>query len=348
MKVAVVGAGIFGITVSIRLSSQHEVHLFEKNDSILSAASRANQLRLHRGYHYPRSPETVRELSYSYSKFVEEYREAIVCDYDHFYCIAKDMSLVTGQEYVDFCKTHNLNYEIIDNLNDINNDLIDVVIRANENIIDYHELFDICTRRLNSSKVHLHLGTEFHKSKFDAFDVVVNCTYSSTNNLIPKTSQSNYQFELCEKILVRPPKTLIGKSIVIMDGPFMCIDPYGKTEYSLLGNVVHAIHESSIGKKPKFSRELTSLTDIGLVKERKFSKFNDFIESGKKYIRDLEKCEYVGSFYTIRTVLPRLEATDARPTIVSRNNDKLITVFSGKIDTCSNAADSVYNLLENQ
>ena len=36
-----------------------EVELFEKNSDILKAASGSNQYRVHRGYHYPRSKDTV-------------------------------------------------------------------------------------------------------------------------------------------------------------------------------------------------------------------------------------------------------------------------------------------------
>ena len=59
MKIAIIGGGIFGVTAAIILGSKHNVELFEKNDDILKSASGSNQFRVHRGYHYPRSPETV-------------------------------------------------------------------------------------------------------------------------------------------------------------------------------------------------------------------------------------------------------------------------------------------------
>ena len=59
MKIAVVGAGIFGVTIALKLDKFHDVTLYESSRDIMTAASRTNQLRLHRGYHYPRSPETV-------------------------------------------------------------------------------------------------------------------------------------------------------------------------------------------------------------------------------------------------------------------------------------------------
>ena len=62
MKIAVIGGGIFGITTAFTLGKEYDVELFEKNNDLLKAASGSNQFRVHRGYHYPRSMETVLEI----------------------------------------------------------------------------------------------------------------------------------------------------------------------------------------------------------------------------------------------------------------------------------------------
>ena len=62
MKIAVIGAGIFGITTAIKLARQHDVSIFERNSDILKGASDVNQCRIHRGYHYPRSPKTTLQV----------------------------------------------------------------------------------------------------------------------------------------------------------------------------------------------------------------------------------------------------------------------------------------------
>ena len=61
MKIAVVGAGIFGVTAAYTLAKNHSVDLFEKNNDIMMESSDVNQCRIHRGYHYPRSPDTVKK-----------------------------------------------------------------------------------------------------------------------------------------------------------------------------------------------------------------------------------------------------------------------------------------------
>ena len=59
-RCAVVGGGIYGVTVATKLKvSGYDVHLYEAENDILNRASGINQYRIHRGYHYPRSMETI-------------------------------------------------------------------------------------------------------------------------------------------------------------------------------------------------------------------------------------------------------------------------------------------------
>ena len=96
MKIAIIGAGIFGITTAIILGKTNDVELFEKNDDILKSASGSNQYRVHRGYHYPRSPETVDGIVESENSFKELFSKAIVTNNEHFYCISKNSSLTSS------------------------------------------------------------------------------------------------------------------------------------------------------------------------------------------------------------------------------------------------------------
>ena len=59
-------------------------------------------------------------------------------------------------------------------------------------------------------------------------------TYENNNHLLRKKKK---KFQLVEKIIVKTPKFLKNKSFVIMDGNFMCIDPYESNKYSIIGNV---------------------------------------------------------------------------------------------------------------
>jgi len=345
-KIAVIGGGIFGITSALFLDQKgHDVYLFEKNESLLTEASFGNQFRLHRGYHYPRSPKTVSNLLKSSIEFEKFYDLAIKKDCEHYYCIASSNSLITPNNYLKFCDENNLEYEIVKNADFVKN--VDLTIKVKENLIDYQILKLLCYKKITSSQIKTRFNTRFKKSNILDFDIVVNCSYKDINFI--SESVKNYQYELCEKIMVKVPDSLSNKSIVIMDGPFMCIDPFAKPNFSLLGNVVHAIHSSNTGVQAiipnEYEKYLQNIEYSESIKIDKKSNFDKFIETGKVYIPDMEKIEYIGSKMVVRAVLPNVEKTDERPTIVTMK-DNIIDVFSGKIDTCISAARSVISYLE--
>ena len=57
-----------------------------------------------------------------------------------------------------------------------------------------------------------------------------------------------------------------------MDGPFMCIDPLPNTDYHLLCNVVHEIHQTNIGKYPTIDKKYIPLLNKGIVKNPEYIK----------------------------------------------------------------------------
>ena len=345
MKIAVVGAGIFGTTIALKLSKIHDVSLFEKNSDIMTAASRTNQLRLHRGYHYPRSPDTVKSLLESIQFFINEYRGAVVDCYDHFYSIASENSLVTADQYIAFCDRHGLEYEVVDNFEWVNNEKIDLTVKVKESLLDYHEVYQIIKNRIRNSSLETKFETSFTRDLIDKFDLIINCTYSDINDILLKQNQKEYQFEVCEKIAVEMPDKLREKSIVVMDGPFMCVDPYGRSGLSLLGNVVHAIHHTNIGPIPSMPDEMKYYLNRGIIKNPSVTKFSSFIETGSEYIPEIKNAVYRGSMFTVRAVLPNMDKTDGRPTVIGYPEEKIVNVFSGKIDTCVKTANSLVERL---
>lgn len=344
MKIAVVGAGLFGITIANKLAQKHKVDLYEKENDILSAASGINQFRLHRGYHYPRSPETVRSNIESLNSFQKEFQKAIIRNVSHYYCIAKRNSLTTSKEYIDFCKRNKLEFTRAD-FGLVNKDEIDLCIKVNEQLIDPKSLKSLLLKKIERSNLKLFLKKSADQIMLKGYDWVIICTYASINSLIEKRHRQNYQYEICEKIVIRLSQKFKSKSIVILDGPFMCLDPYGSTGYHLLGNVVHAIHFSNIGKQPIINSKFKNLLNRGIITNPPFTNFKKFIESTEVFIPDIKEAKYVGSMFTVRTVLPNKEKTDERPTIIRKVDNKTLTVFSGKLVNCMTAAAEVEKLI---
>lgn len=346
-KVAVIGGGILGTTIAIKASSVASVDLYEKLSDILSATSSINQYRLHNGYHYPRSVKTALSSLKSNSEFRKFYSSAIISNRDHYYAIAKKGSLTSAKDFMNFCK--NLNLEMQEtNLDIINNDEISLLIKAKEYFYDPVILRRITWEKLNNAKVNVYLNRKFEKKLMPKYDHVIISTYAYINELLDEfpNSKKNYQYEICEKPVVKLPQEFKNKSIVIMDGPFMCIDPYRRSSnIFLMGNVTHAIHDSNVGLFPNVPTKFKHVVNNGIIKNPSITNFNKFIETGSIFIPKLKNAKHVGSMYTIRSVLPNKEATDERPTIVEKINNKIVTAFSGKISTAITTAEEVSKII---
>ena len=247
-----------------------------------------------------------------------------------------------------FLKELNLEYEKT-NLQIVNKNKIDLCVKVKESLFDPERLRKICWHKLQISNIKVLLNTKFNPKMFSSYDYVIVATYSKLNSVLQyiQNSQIKCQFELCEKPIVELSKTLSNISLVIMDGPFMCIDPYGNTGLSVMGNVVHAIHHRNIGKFPVIEEKFSQLLNNGIIKNPPITNFDNFLKSASEFIPDITKARHIGSMFTIRTVLPNLEKTDARPTIVNKIAKNVITIFSGKIGNCLEAANKVANIIDN-
>ena len=335
-KALVVGGGVFGLTSAIELSNNgYLVDVKEKSNTIMGGASSINQYRLHKGYHYPRSKETAQECLDGLYSFKRKYEDCVVNgDITHMYSIASEDSLINGDEYKEFLDDMKLSYEEREPMPNC-----DLTIVADEELFCPKKLTESLEKKIQSSYINVELNTEVIDLEYwkKEYDVVVIATYSDINQLLD--DKKRYQYELCEKPVVKLPKIFENTSIVIMDGPFMCLDPYGD-EYHVLGNVKHAIHMWNNGTEPFWDSEYTKYINKGLIKnpEPKLTKIDKFIESGVKYFGDeFADLEHIGSMYTFRAVLADRDHDDARPTLVNHEGDNVYTLFSGKIDTCVNA-----------
>ncbi len=348
MKIAVIGGGIFGGTAAIKLAEAgFKVDLYERNHDLLMSASGINQYRLHRGYHYPRSLDTATSANLAEPIFRKEYGEAVVETSGNYYALAKEGSKVNLKEFSDFCNTCGLEYEI-SNLSIINPESVEAVIKVRESIIDPLKLQKIVKERLIENGVNLFLNTEFEESFLDRYDLVVNATYANLNFLFKdkKEFQREYQFEVCEKLVLKLSEKFKDLSVVVVDGPFFCIDPYADSGLHVMGNVVHAIHKTNNGLFPEIPEEFKELLNRGIIKNPPITNFEKFIESASYFMPEIKDAEHVGSMYTVRTVLPRVEKTDERPTLVYKVNDKLINIFSGKIGNSVQAALDTVELVK--
>ena len=298
----------------------------------------ANFKLIHRGYHYPRSLDTIKSCKDNEQSFIKHYNQSILDrDSKHYYSIATDDSLTTAKQYLTVLDKAGLEWKITDTLPNC-----DLTIETRETFYNPIILKDICHSRIKGNGINLKINT-YIKENLKGYKYKVHATYSQLNSLTDE--KQDYQFELCEKPLFKLPSRYKNKSLVIMDGPFMCFDPYADTDYHLGGNVVHAIHVRNIGDKPEIPPPYKRYINKGIIKKPKYTNVDRFIESAKKFFPEIEKAKHLGSMYTIRTVLPYKDSTDERPTIVKKQDNNFI-LFSGKIGNCVEAANRIEELID--
>jgi hypothetical protein len=342
VKIAVIGGGIFGCTTAAVLSKDHEVHLFEKSDGLLNAASWANQLRLHRGYHYPRSIETALECQSGVRSFMEMYGPTIISGGKQYYAIADYGSKTSTGDFKAFCKAAALKLKPSTTKRVRNAHPFLVT----EGRIAPAKLRNLVRRKLSNVRIHFNTPATWHL-RVD-FDRIVVAAYAATNQvaLDLDTATEPFRYEVVEKPVLQMPARWKNTGVVVMDGPFCSLDPYGDTPYHVMGHVEHAIHTVSEGLEPLVPKPLKGFIHEGVLDAGTLSKANEMIEAGSYFLPDLKRAQHIGSMFVIRTVLPDRDDTDERPTMVDQLDDQVIRILSGKIPCAVDAARSVATIIE--
>jgi hypothetical protein len=331
VKIAVIGGGVFGTTAAVDLAhAGAQVDLYEARSDILLGATARCQARLHRGYHYPRSDATATTARDGAMEFEARYPQAIRRSVHHYVVAAG--SKVTPQEYLSFCDRLGLFYEVVQNPRHVHT--AELVVRVPEAFVDVDMLRRLIRRDLAQSGVGVFLD---HSSpNLDNYDLVVQATYGQ-----PWSKPLRY--EVCEVALLELGR-YDDESYVVIDGDYISLDPHGQL-YALY-DVKHSVHAVTEGEWPAtFPSEYQDLLRrMGPVRTT-VSNVNKMIESAGRFLWGLDPggrgvSIYHGSWFAVRAVLPDVDATDERPTLVERSGN-VISVLSGKICTAVTAAQSV-------
>ena len=79
MRILIIGAGWYGCHLAtVLLKRGIYVYIVDKSNDFFQGSSSKNQNRLHLGYHYPRSDDTITECKEGYTQFCEQYANIIV------------------------------------------------------------------------------------------------------------------------------------------------------------------------------------------------------------------------------------------------------------------------------
>ena len=140
-------------------------------------------------------------------------------------------------------------------------------VKVKENLFDHKKIKKICWEKLQTSGVNMLLNTEAKKEDFDKYDLVIICTYGDWELLLDKNTElkHDFQFEVCEKVFVKLPPNFKNISLLVMDGPFMSIDPVGETGMFIIGDVVHTVRQRKIGKSPAIDPKYLPYINKGIL-----------------------------------------------------------------------------------
>ena len=345
-KVAIVGSGFFGITAALILSRKFDIDLYEKKKTILNGASKANQMRFHQGYHYPRSIKTLNEVKKFNKSFLKFYGKDILGKTNNYYAISKKNSKTSYEQFVKFLYKNKLYYKNYQNDNFSN--LVSKSILSNEKNLNYFKIKKKMFKILKKSKINLIFNNQIKKNDLQKYYKVIIACYDQ-NNLILKNlgfkPKKKYKYELVEKIIIKLPKNYKKESFMVLDGKFVSLDPYLGTNYHLLSDVKHSKLEIVENYYPHFKSYKKKFINEGIIKNIRFSKFSKFIQNCQNYLPFLKRAKYVGSFFVVRTLEINKEHTDERLNQISNINKKIITILSGKWNTSVGLAQKLYKIL---
>lgn len=355
-KVAVIGAGIFGVSIASELSKNFNVTLYERSGELLSGASTNNHLRHHLGYHYPRSKSTALECLDAQDSFEREYGACIIRPFDHYLAIAKVGSKTTHEDYLKFCDELGLPYEIVEpDERLINKERVSLVIKIPEYSYDPGKMVELAKEKLRRSDLEVKLNHEIRGGKIknngkilkilspsgdqtEEFDFIINATYSNFNNFnrwfgLP---QKKVLYELVEMLEIELPiKEKIGLSV--FDGQFSTIMPRAEEGRFTLAHIKESILEDIVSD---------NLDPIVMISKNKKTNRGSILNASITDYPILKEAKVIRPIYMTRVVKANVDDTDERPSEITDHGKGLFTVFSGKIVTCVKTAEKIAGMIK--
>jgi D-amino-acid oxidase len=338
-KIAVAGAGIYGATTAIRLAEQgHHVQLFDPL-GVLRAASAINQYRVHAGYHYPRSAETIREITEARAEFAQAFAPAIVRNSRHYYAIPREKSLTSPEVYESVMSAHALPLRHC-RPRWMDFDFIDKCYEVEENIYDPDVLRGLVKARLEAHNILLQ-PREFTLEMRPDYDFVVWATYGLGAS---KGFFKAAKYQIAEKMLIELPLELQGVALVVVDGPFTGFDPYGNSGRSLFGSAKNTNHWTTTGATDPIPELYAGILNKPLFEPVPFTRFEAMRADCCLGVPAAKNAVYIGSRFTIRVVEDNPEQ-DRRILYVREGAPGEVHIFSGKVVSAVKAARLVCEMI---
>jgi len=355
-KALIIGAGIHGCTVAVELASKgYDVTVIDRKEDMLFGSSFATHNRIHLGYHYARSKETRIECKKGYDYFLKNFKDCLVFP-EFYYVIDKDKSNVNTKEYKNAMEEIGLECDSIwPDKKFLNHEHIDESFKVREACFDIWKVKDVFKnkfRELNIKEIYnfgIIKATNIDKNKIKLtssksvieldVDLIVNCTYTYTNNVQKAFSifedLTPYKFETTEVAVVESDVEI--PALTVTDGPFITILPYaGKKNHYLVYDVTHSVVHSEIGLEYRSP-------------ETSHSNWEKMLEHGLKYYPFFKDLKYRYSLYGSRPI-PLKAKNDERTTRIIKHDYPIdfYSILEGKFVSAPVFADKLANVIEEQ
>ncbi len=352
----IIGGGFYGCCLALFLRSiSDRVLVVEAADKLMTRASRVNQARVHTGFHYPRSALTAVKSMVLHQRFMQDFPEAVVDDFQMLYAIARRRSKVSANRFHRMFRDIGAPIEAASASQAalFDNDMIEAVFACHETAFDYSILENRLSARLASAGVRVQLSTEIETlaevqtgivaGLSDGTEVTAryafNITYSQINTVLDKAKlpRAQLKHELTELALITPPEELNGIGVTVMDGPFFSCMPYPTEDLYSLTHVRYTPHES-------WTDETRTIPPQMLKPEHlPQSRATHMIKDGQRYLPSLTQARYKKSIFEVKTVLVKNEHDDGRPILYQQKpaDSRVVSILGGKIDNIYDLFDLV-------
>lgn len=355
----IIGAGMYGLYAARKLASQRKtVLVMDAEEGPFERGSYVNQARLHNGYHYPRSYSTAMKSAHYHNRYLADFGDCILRDFDQIYAIASHFSWTNSQQFKVFCKNLGIRCRKVPVEEYFSEHHVDAAFLTDECSFDARMLSDKLYREARQSGAEFAFGatvvdieragssfvlrTEDGRCFTTGF--ALNASYASVNQIHALLDYPflDIKYELCEVVICKVSENLKNVGLTVMDGPFFSLMPFGKTGYHSITTVSRTPHATSYAALPSFSCQRrnpncvpTCIGNCNTCDESPRTAFPDMLQMARKYLASNIDIEYVESLFTLKPILKTSEIDDSRPTIIRQYsaNPDFFTVLSGKINT---------------
>ena len=243
--ICIIGGGFYGCYIAKKIKENFkniQIVIYEKNNDLLTEAAKNNQYRLHLGFHYPRSLQTIKQTQDGSKIFIKEFKNFISKPKKNIYLIHKN-SIIKFSSYKKIFKKLKIKFSEIDlkKIKFLNNSkLYQGAINTNEQVILIDKLIPHL-KKFMKKNFQINFKNEIKKinsytgeicdinNKIKKFDYIINTTYTNPNLGLKKKYQIKYEIAGMVKIK----NTLKNTAFTIMDGPFVSLYPRDNKEASI-------------------------------------------------------------------------------------------------------------------